>query len=334
VLSRAAIPTFSPTSSPELDQALNRFREELFIPFGLGEKQRKLMFRQKYSEKLNEEPISVTIGENEQFQLRPMDPQSRPKNQEITKVVSLMKTTKDWQNIIPFLAGLRLARRVLKPDRWEWLIRKAAAADALGIMLECAKQSERTGLRLNNVGVVQKFYFMLHQKAQAADFQGAHLNKALSLAKQAAMLMEAPEHVVHDVQQDPKRRPFVIGVLLELSAARALNEFGGQDEGGHVRAYAQRLLATWPLGSFDAQTKEWVRIDRMLQENVPIYNGMKLALQVNGIASDKALNNGLKACVNELERLIREQTKNAPAEVKEQPTLGYKQIQLLAPDLN
>lgn len=329
MLSHPAIPTFSPTSSQELDQALNRFREELFIPFGLGEQQRKLMFRQKYSERLDDQPISVTIGEDEKFQLRPMDPQSRPRNQEITQVVSLMKTTKDWQNIIPFLAGLRMAGRVLKPNRWEWLIRKAGAADALGIILECAKQSERTGLRLNNVDVVQKFYFMLHQKAQAAELQGKGLAKALSLARQAAMLMEAPEHVVHDVQQDPKRRPFVVGVLLELSAARALNEFGGNDEGGHVRTYAQRLLATWPLGSFDAETKDWPRVDRMLQENVPIYNGMKLALQVNGIASDKAVSSGLKARVSELERLIREQKKSAPAEVKEQPTLGFKQSQLL-----
>ncbi|KAL2004192.1 hypothetical protein VTN02DRAFT_5841 [Thermoascus thermophilus] len=258
-----------------------------------------------------------------------MDPQSLPRNQEITQVVSLMKTTRDWQNIIPFLAGLRMAGRVLKPNRWEWLIRKAGAADALGIVLECAKQSERTGLRFNNVDVVQKFYFMLHQKAQAAEFRGQGLAKALSLAKQAAMLMEAPEHVVHDVQQDPKRRPFVVGVLLELSAAQALNEFGGNDEGGHVRTYAQRLLATWPRGSFDAEAKDWPRVDRMLQENVPIYNGMKLALQVNGIASQKAISSGLKARVSELERLIREQKKSAPAEVKEQPTLGFRQTQLL-----
>jgi hypothetical protein len=325
----AAIPSFPPTSSAELDRMLNRFREELFIPFGLGIKQRRLMFRQKYADRLEEEPVTVTIGEDEKFQLRPMDPQSRPKNEEIVQVVSLMNTTKDWQNIIPFLTALRMSRRVVKRERWEWLVRKAGDAGALGIILECAKQSQRTGLRLNEVGLVQRLFFELHEKAQAEEFKGPATSKALSLAQQAVTLMEAPEHVNHDVQLDPKRRPFLIGTLLELSAARALNELEGKDEGGHVRAYAERLLATWPLGSFDAEAKKWVQIDLMLQENVPIWNGIRLALQVNSIASEKTSAKSLKARLNELSKLIAKHKSMAPEEVQQKPTLGYKQAQLL-----
>ncbi|KAL1970881.1 hypothetical protein VTN77DRAFT_2715 [Rasamsonia byssochlamydoides] len=327
--SKNAIPTFPPTSSPELDQALNRFRQELFIPFGLGEKQRRLMFRQRYAHKLEEEPVTVTVGEDEKFQLRPMDPQSRPRKEEIVDVVKLMKTTKDWQNIIPFLTALRMSRRYLKLSRWEWLVRKAGEANALGIILECAKQAERTGLQLKHVDLVHRLFFALHLKAQAAEFQGEATAKALSLARQAVMLMEAPEHVNHDIQWDPKRRPSLIGVLLELSAARALNEFQGDDADGHVRAYAQRLLATWPLGSFEEEPKKWHRVDRLLQENVPIWNGIRLALQVHGIAADKALATSLKARLGELSKLIAKHQSLAPEKIQQQPSVGYKQAQLL-----
>ncbi|KAF9891262.1 hypothetical protein FE257_004826 [Aspergillus nanangensis] len=328
--SKNAIPSFSPTSSPELDQALIRFREELFIPFGLTTPQRKLMFRTKYADRLDEEPVSVSIGEDEEpFLLRPMDPQSRPTIKEAWDTIALMKTTKDWQNLIPFLSGLRMSHRLVKSDRWQWLMRRAGHADALGIMLECAKQPERTGLRFRNVDIVQRYFFELHRKAQQADFQDPAVSKTLGLAKQAVTLMESPEHQEHNLELDPKRRPFVVGTLLELSAARALNVFGGKDETGDVRLYAGRLLGTWGAGTFDSEAKDWVNIDRMLQENVPIYNGMKLALQVNGISNDKTIAPALKTRVNELGMLITNQKKAASENVKQQPTLGLEQSQLL-----
>lgn len=308
---------------------LNRFREELFIPFGLGQQQRRLMFRQKYADKLEEEPVTVTIGEDEKFQLRPMDPQTRPRKEEIVPIVKLMKTTKDWQNIIPFLSALRMSRRYLKPSRLEWLVRKAGDANALGIILECAKQSERTGIFFNEADLAKRFFFELHEKAQMADFRGEATSKALGLARQAVLLMEAPEHSNKDIQRDPKRQPFIIGVLLELSAARALNEFGGNDEGGHVRAYAERLLATWQFGSFDGEAQKWADIDHLLQVNVPVWNGIKLALQVHGIAGNKALATSLKARLDELSNLIAKQQSQAPEKVQQQPSMGYKQAQLL-----
>ncbi|PTU17771.1 hypothetical protein P175DRAFT_0486426 [Aspergillus ochraceoroseus IBT 24754] len=328
--SKNAIPSFPPTSSAELDQALNRFREELFIPYGLSRQQQKLVFRQKYAERLEQEPVTVTIGENDEpFLLRPMDPLTRPSKKEIVDVVSLMKTAKDWQNLIPFIAGLRMSNRLITSARWEWLVRKAGESDALGIILESVKQTERTGLRLNNIDLVQRIFFELHRKAQRGEFKGPDVSKALSLAKQFVTLMEAPEHVERSIEQDPKRRPVVVGTLLELSAARALSELDGLDEAGEVRAYAQRLLASWELGNFDKEVKDWVHVDRMLQENVPIYNGMKLALQVKGIQGDRPVHSGLKTRVSQLGMLIGNQMKMAPEKAQQRPTLGLKQAQLL-----
>lgn len=291
------------------------------------------MFRRKYTEKLEQEPVTVNIGDNDEpYQLRPMDPLSRPPKKAFRDVVSLMKTKQDWQNLAPFLGGLRMSKRKLSLAHWEWTVRKAGKADALGAILECAKQAERTGLRLNNNGIVQSIFFWLHMKAQEGQFKDPAVSKALSLAKQFAALMEAPEHSrreIKSIQEDPKRQPFVIGTLLELSAARAVNELGGKDETGDVHAYAQRLMANWEAGNSSRDPTDWVTIDFILQENMPIYNGIKLALQVEGVANDRPLSGPLKRRMNQLGQLIANLKELAPERVQQKPTLGYQQSQLL-----
>lgn len=288
------------------------------------------MFRKKYAGRLEEEPVTVTIGENdEKFLLRSMDLLTRPKKKEIANVVSLMKTKSDWNNLVPFLAGLRMSNRILDSGRWQWLVRKAGEANALGIILQCAKQSERTGLRLNDVAVVQRLFFEIHRMAQKAEFKDPTVSKALSLARQFIELMETPEHVEHDVLRDPKRKPFVVGVLLELSAARALNEYESKDKTGDVVAYAQRLISTWELGNFKRQTKDWYEAENMLQENIPIYNALNLTMQVHGVEADKSLRDPLKTYLQQVSRQIGALTQKAPEKVKQKPTLGYQQSQFL-----
>lgn len=290
------------------------------------------MFRQKYADRLDEEPVTVPISDTENFTLRPMDPQSRPTNKEAVDVIAKMQTTQDWQNLVPFLSGLRMSHRRLRASRWEWIVRKAGQANALGIVLECAKQAERTNLRLTDAGFVKRLYFELHRKAQLGEFQDPEVSKALGLARQFASLMEAPEHLVKDPETDPRRKPAVIGVLLELSAARALKVNGGKDEGREVHAYAQRLMGSWNRGNFSSEVKDWVNVDLMLQENMPIYNGMKLALQVHGISNDKSVAPSLKTRINELGILIANQKKLAPEKAKQQPTRGLEQSLLLHQD--
>jgi hypothetical protein len=301
---------------------LNRFREEIFIPFGLGQKQQRLIFRPKYNHRLDEEPVTVTVGD-EKILLRAMDRQSLPRKEEIVPLVKKMKTTKDWEQVIPLLIGLRMSRRYLKDARWEWLVRMAGNANAIGIMLECARQAERTGFRLDRHGIVQKLIFALHSKARAADFKGPETARALSLAEQAVSMMEWPEHINTKLSEDPKRKPFVIGALLELSAARAHDEFEGKDIDGKVQSYAERLLATWPLGSFK-ESSTWYVTDHMLQENIPIWNGIKIALELKDISHNKSLSKSLKARANDLRTLISRQIQ-VPENVQTRPSTGLRE---------
>lgn len=351
-IGNTGIPAFSASSSRELDEALGRFREELFIPFGLSLRQRRLMFRQRYAKKLAEEPVTVMVtasgrsetatekAEEEPFQLRPMDATTSPSNSEAAGVVSLMKTAEDWQkNLVPFLQGLRMARRTVSAARWEWMVRKAADAGALGVILECAKQSDRTGLRLTSQGVVQRIFFALHRSAQAADFKGPETAKALSLASQFALLLNSPAHqqraAAAAAAADPRRMPLVVGVLLELSAARALDEFGGADGDGSVRSYCRRLLAASPAvavqtaGPAKSASAVGARIDQWLQNNVPVLHAMRLAMLVHGVAADKALGEPLAARIAELDGLVAQARAALPAEFKQRPSVGYEQSMAL-----
>lgn len=288
------------------------------------------MFSKKYADRLEEEPIAVSIGKDDEvFYLRPMDPQTMPRKSEFKEIISLMKTKQDWQHLVPFVSGLRMARWRLKRNQWEYIVRKAGDADALGAIIECAKQSARTGLRLDDKGIVRRLFFALHRKAQLAEFEEAATLKALTLAKEAITLMESPSHLVHDVLKDSRRMPFVIGVLLELNAARAVNHRGGEDTDGAVRKYALRLLGTLEVENVNSEPKNWYDIDQMLQENVPIQNAVKLALQVNGIAATKSLSEPLTSQMEKLRTWITKQRDLAPQHVKNKPSLGYKESLLL-----
>ena len=294
------------------------------------------MFRQKYHDRLDEEPVTVSIGENDEpFLLRPMDPLTRPTKQEAIQTISLMKTPRDWQNLVPFLTGLRMANRILKRERWEWLIRRANnEADALSVIIECAKQSAKTGLRLDNEPVVQRLFFELHRKAQREDFQEPVLSKTLGLAQEAVNLMEAPEHKPKSLSQDPRRNPTVIAVMLELNTARALNAASAEgksaanDDDGRILAYVLRLHGTWSRVKME-QPKTWREAEEQLRDNAPIYNSVQLVLQIPSIPTDKSPGKDLKNALQKLKSSLVTASGMAPAAAKANPTQGLEQAQRL-----
>ncbi|KAJ5196895.1 hypothetical protein N7449_007374 [Penicillium cf. viridicatum] len=281
--SNSAIPTFTSTSSPELDEALERFRNELFIPLALPKRQRKSVFREKYAKQLENEPITVKIGETEEFTLTPKKHHDLPSKKDALEVLKLMVATKNFSNLFPYLSGLRMSNYAINPDRWEFIIRKTSDAGKLSTIIECARQSQRTGLTLSNRNIARRLFFELHKTAAKADFNGIQTVKALKLAREAASLMDADEHSVQNLEDDPKHQPFVIGTLLELSAACAKIK---EAETALVRGYAQKLDAAWTRGNFkDDAATGFENIERV-EENLALYNGMLLALGLPKASQD------------------------------------------------
>ncbi|EEP78995.1 predicted protein [Uncinocarpus reesii 1704] len=303
--SKEFLAAFKPSSSPELDALLTNFRQNLLIPLSLSSRHRRLIYRDRFAEQIKDNPISVNVGgeEEESYRLRHMTLTDHPGDKELRQMVSLMKTHNDWLNMIPFLIGLQNANRPLSTKRLAWVVRKAGLAGQAGVMLEAAKQWRRTGVTLNDPAIATALFLAIRYNAQQVDFKGEEAQKALRQARTAAELLDAPEHTATDPKRDAKRLPGIIAILLELSAAEALNSGEGKDVRGEVRAYAQRVISTWPLGDFDIPAERHAAQFKLF-ELVPIWHGMSLALQVEEVKTNAELSEGLKSCMSELGKTI------------------------------
>ncbi|KAL4789973.1 hypothetical protein BDV19DRAFT_373144 [Aspergillus venezuelensis] len=327
--SARTVPSLAPTGSPELDETLLRFRDELFIPHSLHVNQRNLIYSSRHSNKLlSGHPIIVPIGKNEEpYRLRPISFTSLPSRKQALRALALMHETGNWSNLVLFLTGIHNSGRSLRNQDWEWLVRKVGGSDGFGALLTAAQQAESTHLFLKNISLVERLFFELHLAGQRADFQGPGVGKAHGFAKSFSLLLESPEHAVHDLEADSRRSTLVIATLLELSAARGLSQ-EGYNNIAEVESYARRLIASLKTQNYSIQDKDWVARDQLLQTLVPAHNSIKLAIQLEDIASQQ-LGTQLKARMNELGTVIVNIKNSAPQGVQEKPSVGLGQAQLL-----
>lgn len=290
------------------------------------------MFQEKHAQRLIDEPITVSISETEQFSLRPMKLTDLPTKKEVLQVLKLMEANNDYSNLVPLMSGLGMANYVLSSSQWEYLMRVANKSNKLSIVLQCAKQQNRTSLRLRGVDLNRRLFFELHNMAHKAEYKGAEVKKALGLAKQAIELIEADRHVDQTWRpapaSDPLKQPFIIGTLLELSASRAISEFGGKDETGEVINTARKLVHSKLLFRNEtAPASDKIEVqDRWIQETVPIYNGLRLSLLVHGIALDKELHSSLTSKLANVKGALDEQMTKYSAEDSKRP-FSYSQLE-------
>lgn len=260
------------------------------------------MFKEKHRQRLEDEPITVAISETENFTLRPMKINELPTKKDAYEALRLIAENNEWKALVPFLSGLYMSNLRLNTNRYAQLVRKASAAGKLSIIMECIRQGHRTGFHLRDLTVVQRLFYDIHVLAQSADFKGAAITKALNMAKQAVDLMDqdVATHASLAKAENPKHQPYVIGTLLELSAARAINEFGGKDQANEVLSYARKLVESWPI--FKQQSEiaaEVSSASERAQQIISVYNGLRLSLSIHGLALDKALHDSVTACLAE-----------------------------------
>ncbi|KAK2744772.1 hypothetical protein FQN55_006528 [Onygenales sp. PD_40] len=297
--SRAVVPSFKPTDSKDLDEILTKFREHVFIPAFLSRPRRKLLYKTPIeSSPLLQQPITIYLENSETYQLRPLRLEDTPRNSKLRDVVELMTTPEHWSNLLPLLQGMHSAKRTPKVDVMEFILRKAGEAGMNTLMIECAKQSRTTGLSLGNYQIAELFFSNFRMQAEKADFKGPELEKALKNAKQTATLMNMPGHAPVDRLADPRRNPNIIGVLLELSAARALDAFEGKDTTGDVVSYAEKLIGTWQLREFKIPEHS-KGAKRELTELPSV--GIEFALQVEEVQANEKLSGELRKKLEELD---------------------------------
>ncbi|KAF7859652.1 hypothetical protein EAF04_008731 [Stromatinia cepivora] len=245
------VPSFTPTSSPELDALLLKYRKNLFLPAHLAEYDQRLVYSTKHAQSLLSDPVKVKIG-GEEFVLEHIN---RLKDIPHTikgfrEVLNLMTEKKDWDNLPQLLEGHRDCKRPISSALYCQTIRRAGLVGRMDAIIESARRVRHTGFRLKDEEIVMQMMYWIYYKAQVSGFEEHETEQALAWAEAVADLLEDPRHagdkgplLVED-GNDVRALPEVIGVLLQLAAVRAIKHTDGKDVDGKVATYTTRLLGT------------------------------------------------------------------------------------------
>lgn len=284
------IPTFTETPSSELNDVLSTMRTKHFVPAALHAPDRRLIFGTKHRQTLADNPQTVTVGD-EDITLQWIDRRTEIPNRRklFHQAIALMAEAgrgeeggKEWANLPNLLIGLR---GKVEGRGMGKVVRKAVEAGRIGIVVQCLQQGAATGMTLDSEDVLENVMWGLHATAQRDGWTEEGVSKALKAANQVALLLETEEHGGGRLlsERDPRQRPEVLGVFLELVAVQAYRFQNGQDVDGKVKAYTERLLgcidgAAQPPSHAPSPTGPQYE----MRHGIPIYHGLHLAERVLG----------------------------------------------------
>lgn len=235
------------------------------------------------------DPVVANLG-GEEFTLQPINriTDVPPVRKSLFDAINLMKTKADWDILPRLLEGLRHAGLKTSIAALTSITRKAARAGRQDIILACVRQVETTGFQLNRSEVVREILWSFQSMALHSDFDAETTKKALTWSEQIFDMIELPAHAGEGLaagEVDPRTQATSVGILLQLSAARALKHLEGKDVDGKVVKYAEMLASTsldfgTPRNDFDR--RHWS------SERLPVLYGMKAALKILDPTSEAA----------------------------------------------
>jgi hypothetical protein len=278
----------------------------------LPKRYRTLIFSEKRSESLKKTPVEVPVHNGrpdteaeEKVFLEPLTNKEMPNAKHVRKVFAILEKSDDWQILVPFLIGLQSSGINLGPRWMQLLVRRLGKTGKINVLLEVARQGYRTGLSMGQILIAREVFLACRTKAHNAGFKGEEVEKSLRQAKQAALLLHDAQHAPPESGPDPKRCPEIAGILLELSTARALDGYRGKDQDGDVRLYARTVRANWDMVDFTVPSEK-MEAHLKLWEFVILRHGLKLALDVSEIKSDRLLRKDLAEKKEQLGTTIEE----------------------------
>lgn len=320
-----AIPSFTPTSSPELDELLLTYRTKVFTPHALQKYHRDLMYKpSRHQILLNDPGVTVTLSNDEEVKLMPMDPHDKPnKGKSLMTLVRLLESSvdsKDWNNLPPFLEGMAMAKEKL-PEGWlQKVVRKASERGRSGVIIRCAEMVKKTGVTFADPPIAEEMMLGFHIRATQARWAGEEVENALKQAEQVALMMEAKEHCggkLREGQEDMRESMMVIGVLLELATARATHINAGKDVDGKVIRYVKNALVLCEH-SLVRSAKDHIEAARKLERWLPLWAGLKMAQKVDTVRQSSLASNvreqaeRLEVAINEAKKQVEEQAAGKP----------------------
>ena len=241
------IPSFNTSSNEELNEILTEIRQKHLIPAYVSDSARNMMFSSKHREYLGQNPLKVDAG-GQEVELKPINRyEVRARANLLIKAVNLMAKEggAEWDNLPALLTGLSHGNHTTRKKSQAKLARLAIRGGRFDVIMKCLAQVESTGLSLEHKEVLDEAVWGLHTMAREGGWSKDTTAKAIKNAQMLVTQLESKRHgATSEIRpDDPRIRPDVLGLLLELSAVYADKHQGGKDLTGSVYSYAERLLS-------------------------------------------------------------------------------------------
>jgi hypothetical protein len=335
------ITSFTPTSSPELDELLASIRQKIILPSYLSREQRKKLVSARWAKKLNQNPIFMEV-DGEVFKFRYTDPFAGDipnTRKSVIAALERFETDADFLNLRPLLEGIQaVGRRLGDMDEVHAkLIRTLGAKGRVLELLECARGARRTGLRLDTSEKINELLHFVQLRAADASWNRAATAQALRWAEMVLELVEDEAHArpasavanaaaaVEDIPLS--RDPQVLMAPLHLAAALAVKTGGEADEAlaRKVHQLAAAVVRVWPAETPLRRlhpVRAYIEKDQMaylLEANkfvalaAPLLHGLDLAARA---VTDPALAQQLRARHDILSAEVRNARRDAAAKGK------------------
>ena len=210
---------------------------------------------------------NATEAGEENIKLQPLNMFDRPNvNESLNQITEALTETSDaatWNNLIPFLEGMQLARQGIGATFLPRLARRAniQGKSRWDTILTAATMAKRTDVRLDLRELTRELILGAHHRATTAAFANSGPGKTV---ERIVLMLEADEHcgkhhlerinnlmkksltqrefaILH-AHTDMRRDPFVIAAKLSFASADVLRNSKGKDTDGLVAKTTQQFL--------------------------------------------------------------------------------------------
>lgn len=204
------------------------------------------------------------------------------------------------------------------------MARRAGQAGRIGVIIECLRRTDRTGLRLDNVALARN---MMRGALQTAIQSGWSEEGVTKAAKQAGVVMELVEDPAHvpevpeskdlapQKSTDARRAPDVVAIAMALTALKALKVAEAKGEALKVEKYAKRVLDLWKNADIRVRDDIMERLyfsdaNQKLLMWAPVAQGMRWAIRALGEQSEtrkflgQVLRGVVQPCVKKIKRAV------------------------------
>lgn len=310
---------FAETDNSDLNAILRTIQEKIILPAYLPEKQRKLVFDPKMRSYLEQNPVVIEV-EGLEHKFSSIDRFKGIENSKaiLAKALGNMHTSEDWKNLGTLLAGYKKAGIKLKPDHWGKVVRVAGSRGQIYAVIECAKQSDKTGLLLTNRETVVRVLAYVNDKTAANPGDVAEARQALRWAEQVLDLLQRPEHMLQTVRSRDRLHysRVVRGMVLfaRSSAVKAEQEAGesAEQDLSLLRDDVTLLESLWEGGAPQdlATLDEFAKLNPTPERS----SGARVPQALNGSSYVQVLAQNIKGIQTTRELLGDEAKSLAPVE--------------------